>query len=253
MTELASEATLHAALEREPPEVMERNLRIASRLWSSATVFFFFAFLFAYFYLRSLNEQHLWRPNHVDPSAALGTIEAITVVVAAVLLRDALRHRLAGRHGAWRVRGMAALVLLAVGIGCQIAAWATQGFGPTDGAFASVYIGWTSFEIMFLVGLFYWAETTLATSLRRRRYPNHQFAPGEASGDPDKTAPDIEDPLSLVPAQLEAVSFFALVLRRGDRRLLGRPRSALAVGLFLRPENWPVGWPLGRHSRSRSP
>ena len=212
MTELASEATLHAVLEREPPRVMERNLRVAARLWSSATVFFFFAFLFAYFYLRSLNEQGLWRPKHVDPSVALGTVEAVAVVVAAVLLRDALRQRRAGRLDAWRLRGVVTLVLLAAAIGVQIAEWSTQGFGPTDGAYASVYFGWTSFEVMFLVGLLYWVETTLATSLRHRRYTNYQFAPGEASGDPDKAHPDIDDPLSLVPAQLEAVSFFAAVL-----------------------------------------
>jgi len=212
MTELASEATLHAVLEREPPLVMERNLRVAARLWSSATVFFFFAFLFAYFYLRSLNEQHLWRPKHVDPSVALGTVQAVAVVVAAVLLRDALRQRRAERLDAWRLRGVVTIVLLAAAIGVQIAEWATQGFGPTDGAFASVYIGWTSFEVIFLVGLLYWVETTLATSLRHRRHTDYRFGPGEASGDPDKLAPDIDDPLSLVPAQLEAVSFFAGVL-----------------------------------------
>jgi heme/copper-type cytochrome/quinol oxidase subunit 3 len=211
MTEFAQEATLESVLEREPPEVMERNLRLAARLWSSATVFFFFAFLFAYFYLRSLNQQHLWRPKHVDPSVALGTVLAAAVVVAAGLLLEASRHRRAGRRSAWRLQGMVTLALLAAAVGCQIAEWATQGFGPTDGAFASVYLGWTSFEVIFLVGLFYWVETTLATSLRRR-HPDRQFEPGEASGDPTKTTPDIDDPLSLVPAQLEAASFFALVL-----------------------------------------
>jgi heme/copper-type cytochrome/quinol oxidase subunit 3 len=212
VTELAQEAILHSALEREAPAVMERNLRIAARLWSSATAFFFFAFLFAYFYLRSLNQQGLWHPKHVDPPVALGTIQAVSVVLAAVLLRDALRHRRAGRLDAWRIRGVVTLVLLIAAIGVQIAGWATQGFGPTDGSFASVYIGWTSFELFFLVGLFYWVETTLATSLRHRGQLEYHFGPGEASGDPNKTSPDIHDPLSLVPAQLEATSFFGTVV-----------------------------------------
>ena len=44
--------------EPEPPEVLARNLRIAAHLWSSATAFFFVAFLFAYFYLRALDQNH---------------------------------------------------------------------------------------------------------------------------------------------------------------------------------------------------
>ncbi len=74
MTELADHATDYSVVEREPPEVMARNLRIASHLWSSATAFFFAAFLFAYFYLRSLDSSAVWRPKHVDPSFTLGTL-----------------------------------------------------------------------------------------------------------------------------------------------------------------------------------
>ncbi len=212
MSELAQHSTSYAVVEREPPEVMAQNLRVASRLWSSATVFFFFAFLFAYFYLRSLDEQHLWRPKHVDPSVVLGTLEAAAVVLAAGLLLLAYRDHLADRLTHWRIKGVAAIALIVAAIGLQIAEWSTQGFGPTNGGFASVYVGWTSFEILFLVGLFYWAETTLATSLRHRKEFPYQFAVGEAAGDPHRASPDIEDPLSVVRAQLEAVSFFAAVL-----------------------------------------
>jgi heme/copper-type cytochrome/quinol oxidase subunit 3 len=197
VTELAQEATLASVLEREPPEVMERNLRIATRLWSSATAFCFFAFLFAYFYLRSLNQQQLWHPKHVDPSVALGTLAAAAVAVAAVLLLHAARAALAGRLETWRLDVAVALVLVGAAIGFQIAGWSSQDFGPTDGGFASVYIGWTSFEVLFLAGLFYWVETTLAASFRRP---------------PATTTPDIDRPATLVPAQLEAVSFFAAVL-----------------------------------------
>jgi heme/copper-type cytochrome/quinol oxidase subunit 3 len=190
VTELAQEATLHSALEREPPEVMERNLRIAARLWSSATAFFFFAFLFAYFYLRSLNQQHLWRPTHVDPSVTLGTLGAAAVVIAAILLLYAARTT-----ASWRLAAGVALGLLAAAVGFQIAEWASQGFGPTDGAFASVYIAWTSFLVLFVTGLLYWVETCLAGSVRR-----------------PPTTTDIDRPATLVPAQLEAVSFFGAIL-----------------------------------------
>ena len=65
MTELAHHETDYSVLEREPPEVMARALRVGAHLWSSATAFFFLAFLFAYFYLRSLNNHGQWHPHHV--------------------------------------------------------------------------------------------------------------------------------------------------------------------------------------------
>ncbi|HTR33103.1 MAG TPA: cytochrome c oxidase subunit 3 [Gaiellaceae bacterium] len=212
MTDLAQETSNYSVVEREPPEIMQRNLFVAARLWASSTLFFFFAFLFSYFYLRSLNNHGLWKPKHVDPSQTLGALSTLAVVVTAVLLRWALANRRADNRRAWRQKGGISIVLLIVAIALQIAEWATQSFGPTDGAYASVYLGWTGMEVVFLIGLLYWLETTLATSLRYRKVFPAQFEPGEAAGDPDRVAPDIEDPLSLVPPALEALSFFALFL-----------------------------------------
>jgi heme/copper-type cytochrome/quinol oxidase subunit 3 len=212
MTELASPATDYSVVEREPSHILSDNLRIAARLWSSSTVFFFFAFLFAYFYLRSLNSSHLWRGKNVHAPVALGTLELAALAVAAVLLLDAVRHHRADRLRNWRVEGGVALALVLVALGLQIAAWSRIGFGPTDGGYASVYIGWTSFEAIFLVGFFYWVETTLVTSLRQREETPSTFAVGEAAGDPDRANPDVDEPLSLVRAQLEAVAFVGAVL-----------------------------------------
>lgn len=212
MTELASHSTEYAVVEREPPESMQRNLIVGSHFWASATVFFFLPFLFAYFYLRSLNQSHMWRPKHVDPSLTLGTLAAAAVVLAAVLLRLGLLDHRADRRSAWRVKGVVALALLVASIVFQIAEWATQGFGPTDGGYASVYVGWTGLQALFVFGLAYWVETTLATSIRYRATPTGQPAPGEASGDPHRTAHDIDNPLSLVRASLGAVSFYAATM-----------------------------------------
>ncbi|HEX3807229.1 MAG TPA: cytochrome c oxidase subunit 3 [Gaiellaceae bacterium] len=212
MTELAHESTDYSVVEREPPEVLQRNLYVAARLWASSTAFFFFAFLFAYFYLRSLDNHGLWRPKHVDPSQTLGVLTTLAVVVTAVLLRWALVNRRADNRRAWRQKGAVSIALIVLAIVLQIVEWSTQGFGPTDGAYASVYVGWTGMEALFLVGLLYWLETTLATSLRYRKVYPAKFAAGEAAGDSHREAPDIRDPLSLVPATLEAVSFYALFL-----------------------------------------
>jgi heme/copper-type cytochrome/quinol oxidase subunit 3 len=211
MSELASSATDYSVLEHESPDVMAANLRVGSRLWASATVFFFFVFLFAYFYLRSLNSHGLWRPAHVDPPQTIGIIVTVAIVLAAALLRFGYRDHVADRRGAWRVKGAIALGVLLVAVAAQIVGWATQGFGPTEGGYASVYLGWTGFQALFVLGLAYWAETTLATSIRYRRTPTGAPGPGEASGDSDRSEPDIHDPLSLVGPALEAVSFYALL------------------------------------------
>ncbi len=210
MSELAGSTTAYSVVEREPPEIMASNLRVASRLWASATVFFFFAFLFAYFYLRSLNSHGLWRPPHVDPPQTVGVLVTLAIVLAAALVRLGYRDHLAERRPAWRVKGAIALAALIASIVVQIAGWATQGFGPTEGGYASVYVGWTGFQALFVLGLVYWLETTLATSIRYRKTLHGAPGPGEASGDPDRTEPDIEDPLSLVRPSLEAMSFYAV-------------------------------------------
>jgi heme/copper-type cytochrome/quinol oxidase subunit 3 len=212
VSELASASAEYGVVQREPPDVMARNLRIAAHLWSGATAFFFAAFLFAYFYLRSLDKSTVWRPKHVDPSLTLGTLAMLALLAAAVLMRLGLADHRADRRPAWRVKGAVALALLAAAVALQIIEWSTQGFGPTNGAYASVYLGWTGLLAIFVVGLAFWVETTLATSLRYRHTDEGGLPEGHGSGDADRTEPDIDNPLSLVRPELEAVSFFAAFL-----------------------------------------
>ena len=46
-------------------------------------MFFFVGFVFAYFYLRSLNNGGMWHPRHVAPSLVLGTLFTACVVGSA--------------------------------------------------------------------------------------------------------------------------------------------------------------------------
>jgi len=209
VAELAHPATEYGVVEEEPPEILARNLVSAGHLLASATAFFFLAFLFAYFYLRSLNNAHMWKPKGVDTSVAWGTAVMVCIVASAALLRMGLVHHRAMRRTAWRIRGGAALVLGIVALVLQVVDWTQEGFGPSDGGFASVYFGWTAFLFLFVLGTLFWLETTLATSLRYAgvAVPGTP-EPGEASGDAHRTAHDIRDPLSLVRAELVALSFY---------------------------------------------
>ena len=205
---LAYEGTGYEPLEGEPPELLGRNLISAGYLMAGATAFFFIAFLFAYFYLRSLNNGGMWKPKGVDASVGWGTAVVACYVLSALLVRLGLADHRAMRRDRWRVKGLAALLVGVVALVVQVIAWTHQGFGPADGGFASVYFGWTAYLFLFVLATMLWLEMTLATSLRYRKIETGAPPPGHASGDPHRTAHDIRDPLSLVRAELVALSFF---------------------------------------------
>jgi len=210
MTELAQHGTDYEVVEGEPPEVLSRNLVAAGQLLASATAFFFLAFVFAYFYLRSLNSAGMWKPKHVDASVAWGTVIMVCIVLSAVLVWLGRIDQAAGRRPAWRLKGSIALALGVVSLVLQVVAWTHQGFGPADGGFASVYFGWTAFQFLFVLGTMFWLETVLATSYRYRRYATGEavVAPGHASGDPGRMGHDIRNPVALNTASLSALTFY---------------------------------------------
>ena len=208
MSDLAQPVPGYDIVEGEPPELMGRNLNSAAHLLASATAFFFLAFIFAYFYLRSLNNAHLWRPKHIDPSLTLGTLVMALTVASALLVRLGLLDHRAGRRSQWRLKGLAALAVGLIAVVVQFVEWTSANFGPADGGYASVFIGWTAFNVLFVLLTLLWLENLLATAYRYRKIPSGSPAPGEASGDPGRPGHDIADPLSLVRPGLESLSFY---------------------------------------------
>src|SRR5579884_1793218 len=189
----AYDRTGYEIVEEEPPELLGRNLRSGAYLLAGATAFFFLCFLFAFFYLRSLDNAGMWKPKGVDASVAWGTVNVALYVLSALLVRVGLGELAAGRRSTWRLAGGAALVSGIAGLVVQAVGWGQQSFGPADGGFASVYFGWTAFLFLFVLATLYWLETVLATSIRYRHSSDGTPAPGEASGDPHRTAPDIQN------------------------------------------------------------
>jgi heme/copper-type cytochrome/quinol oxidase subunit 3 len=214
VTEYASPTTEYAVVEEEPPQIIARNLRVAAHIWSSATGFFFIAFLFAYFYLRSLNNSHEWKPKGVNAPTGWGTVVMLCVIACAVLTWWGAADQRADRRPLWRVKGMAALVLGLLAVILQIVAWLRLDWGPTNGSFASVYLGWTGLYALFVFGTMYWLETILAVSYRYRREPfgRANVEPGEAAGDVDREGPDIANPVHVNTSQLIALNSYLLVL-----------------------------------------
>jgi heme/copper-type cytochrome/quinol oxidase subunit 3 len=172
-------------IEPEPLEWQPRATWVTTRLLCGGTSFFFASFVFAYFYLRSLDSNRDWKIGRVNPSLGLG----VTIVV--ILLLSGALMRVATRPSAHATRAAAAALGLALAtVVLQVIEWTTLGFGPASGGYASVYVGWTAMYAVSTLACSYWLETQVATLWRARRE-----GPGPAGP-------------RMVVVNLEACSFF---------------------------------------------
>jgi hypothetical protein len=116
------------------------------------------AFVFAYFYLRSLNSHGLWYIAKSGngqiatvPSIAVGTVIMGLIVVSAVLQSLGLSRIKAGQKGTWQSMAMAAMLLGFGAVVVQAVQLGTLPFQPGGSGFASVFVG-TSPVFAILVG-----------------------------------------------------------------------------------------------------
>ena len=178
----------------EPPDVGGRALSVTARMLCGATTFFFLAFLFAYFYLRSIDAHHVFHPGHIKPNQALGAAFIACVVLSAAAAVLAGR-RMKSSSRSWLTPGIASVVLGLVAVALQCIEYTAQHFGPTNGAYASVFCAWTGFYMIAVLFTMYWLETQVATEIRARHSP--------ASGHGD-----IADPDKLIAPALDAAVFY---------------------------------------------
>ncbi len=83
-----------------------------SRLAMGGLTFLFGSFVFAYFYLRSINSAGLWHgPLYQRPNVALGTTIIGLIVISAIIQTTVLQRIKAGNKGAWVTGSWAGLVL----------------------------------------------------------------------------------------------------------------------------------------------
>ena len=154
MTEL-NHAAANPLREREG-----RNQAIAGRLFVAADAFLFLAFLFAYLYLRALDNNGMWNPPGQNPSGAMGLVVLVLVVAAAALVQAGAGRLSSAGSVAFRAPAWAAL---GVGLVATVLA-ASQvfrpGFSPSHaGGIGSVFIGFMAVYLVHLLGALYWLET----------------------------------------------------------------------------------------------
>ncbi len=155
----------------ETPGLEERIDRLGFLLAAGATIMFFLAFVFAYFYLRSLDNAGLWRPAGVDPPTGYGIAITASFVLAAAAFW--LAARAAPRGRAWVPAAGVSLLLGLLGCALQALEYAHIPFGPQSGGYASVFFGWTALYVVVALLALYRVETAFAVGVRNRRDSEH--------------------------------------------------------------------------------
>jgi hypothetical protein len=78
---------------------------------------------------------------------------------------------------------LAALIVGLLAVVFQIVEYARLDFGPTDGGFASVFVGWSGLFMVTMLGAMMWLEVTVASA-----YRNGTSSVGDGRSDLDNVA-----------------------------------------------------------------
>jgi heme/copper-type cytochrome/quinol oxidase subunit 3 len=133
------------------------------------------AFVFSFFYLRSLNSHGLWYPSGslaTHPSVGVGTTIMVLIVVSALVQTAGLQQIKAGKRGTWQMAAMIALVLGVVAAAVQIWQLTSLSFQPGASGFASVFVGASPVLAVLVLGTMIWLEILV---MRARQIPEMSF------------------------------------------------------------------------------
>jgi hypothetical protein len=168
-----------AGLTREAEEAGFYHEAALNASWTGARLalggmsFGFGAFVFAFFYLKSLNSHNLWHPaGFKNPQLWAGTLVMALIVASAVLQTGVLQRIKAGHKGVWRGGAAVALVLGLAAIGVQIWQLNNLPFYPGAAGFASVFVGFWAVLVFIVFGAMVWLETLI---MRARAIPEIAF------------------------------------------------------------------------------
>ena len=145
------------------------------RLALGALTFLFGSFIFAFFYLRSLNSHNLWYTTGKTgtvPSMTFGVTVMVLVVASAAVQTLALQRIKAGHRGAWLGGATLALLLGLAAIVVQILQLLNLGFWPGASGFASVFVGYNPIFLAIAFCAMVWLEILI---MRCRAIPEISF------------------------------------------------------------------------------
>jgi heme/copper-type cytochrome/quinol oxidase subunit 3 len=144
-----------------------------ARLLIASFSFGFGAFIFAFFYLKSLNSHGMWYPaKFTGPQSGLGTTIMILIVVSALVQWVGLTRIKAAQRNAWLGAGILALVLGVVAACLQLYQLVDLPFWPGASGFASVFVGTEPVFVVVVLGTMVYLEILI---MRCRSIPQISF------------------------------------------------------------------------------
>jgi heme/copper-type cytochrome/quinol oxidase subunit 3 len=149
----------------DKPDPTPRVLWVGARVVSASVVIFFFAFVFAFVYLKSQDSHGRWNPG-LEVSVVFSSVLLGAVLLSAIAYGVGVRRLREDDTSAWE--GWAAVSLL-LGVGAiALHVWQldTLPFTPTRGGYASVFVDWTVALIAVELGAMYWLLSVLRRALR---------------------------------------------------------------------------------------
>jgi hypothetical protein len=168
-----------AGLTREAEEAAFYHEAALNAAWTGARLalggltFGLGAFVFAFFYLRSLNSHDEWYPaGFTGPQAWVGIVVLLLIVVSAAVQTLVLQRIKAGHKGAWQGGALVALVLGLVAIAIQIWQLTDLPFWPGSSGFASCFVGFYPVFMVLVFCAMVWLETLI---MRVRSIPELAF------------------------------------------------------------------------------
>jgi len=136
-----------------------------SRLAIGGLAFLFGSFVFAYFYLRSLNSNGRWMGSAWrQPSVIEGTVIMLLVLTSAGVHYGALQRIKAGNKAVWQIGGVIALLLGLAAVVMQLIQLLTLPFWPGSSGYGSVYVGFYPVFLVIVLCAMVWLEMLLMRS-----------------------------------------------------------------------------------------
>jgi heme/copper-type cytochrome/quinol oxidase subunit 3 len=172
-------ATGPVGLSREQEEAAYYHESALNASWTGSRVMIAIVlsglggFLFAFFYLRSVNAHGEWYPSTLTPPKAWegATIMGL-VVLSAIVQLIGFQMIKGGKKGAWVGAGALALLLGLAAVGLQIYQLVSLPFLPGAAGFASVFVGTQPVMITLILGTMVWLEILV---MRARQFPDISF------------------------------------------------------------------------------
>jgi heme/copper-type cytochrome/quinol oxidase subunit 3 len=136
-----------------------------SRLALGALTFLFGSFVFAFFYLRSLNSHGMWYPAGFHGPRQWSGALIMALVVGSALVQTLVLERLkAGHKTPWMLGAVLALALGLGAVGVQVWQLLNEPFFPGSSGFASVFTGGTPVLVLTIFCAMVWLEILLVAA-----------------------------------------------------------------------------------------